>query len=338
MTHIRSERPVNLILGIESSCDDTSASIVNAKREVLSSIIIDQNSIHSKYGGVYPELAGRAHINNVIPAIKEALTQADVSLNDIDAIGVTRGPGLISSLLVGINAAAGMGKALNIPLIGVNHLRGHIRSAELDGETLTYPCLVLLVSGGHTLLAFLQTPIDIQILGSTKDDSVGEAYDKVARMLGYGFPGGPIIDKLAAKGHATIDFPKPILKQGLDFSFSGLKTAVSQTVQNNIKLTHEDIAASFVHSCIEVMMTKCDRALKATSAKSLAIVGGVSASRQVRDAAKDLCKDHNIKLHLPPLKWSTDNAAMIAAASFDYVENKIETNLTPVTRLSIQDW
>lgn len=310
----------DLILGIESSCDDTAVAIVDREGQVLSSIVSAQTDIHKPWGGVYPEFASRAHVSAIIPAIKEALTAARLESDDLTAIGVTRGPGLIGSLLVGLNTATGLGMAWNKPVIGVNHLRGHLRSADLEASQVTYPSLILLVSGGHTFLAYLENPSTVQLLGSTRDDSVGEAYDKVARMMDMAYPGGPEIDKSAKSGTASIDFPRPMIKDGLEFSFSGLKSAVSRYLSEHENANKEDVSASFVAAVLDILMAKCERALTSYPAKSLTIVGGVAASPQLRQQAQDLCERLGIELCLPPLRWSTDNAAMIALAAFDYLE------------------
>jgi N6-L-threonylcarbamoyladenine synthase len=317
----------DFILGIESSCDDTAVAIVDASGHVLSSVIASQEHVHKKYGGVFPELASREHMISIIPAVEEALLQACITPKELRAIGVTRGPGLIGSLLVGLHAASGLGLGWGLPVIGVNHLRGHLRSADLECKRVKYPAIVLLVSGGHTFLAYMQDEQNISCLGSTRDDSVGEVYDKVARMLGLGYPGGALVDKLALKGSVSINFPRPMLNDGLAFSFSGLKSSVSRYCLNTGSIIAEDVAASFVEAVIETLITKCRRALVLYHPVSLVIVGGVSASPQLRDHAKKLCDELNIILCLPPMKWSTDNGAMIALATWDYL--KLEKYLEP---------
>jgi len=326
-----------LILGIETSCDDTAAAIVDADGRVLSSVIASQTDIHAAHGGVYPELASRAHVQTIIATIDRALTEAGVRGPDLRAIGVTRGPGLIGSLLVGLNTATGMGMGWGVPVIGVNHLRGHLRSADLEERRVTYPAIMLLVSGGHTMLARMRGPRDIEVLGATRDDSVGEAYDKVGRMLGLGYPGGPAVDRLAATGTATIAFPRPLLNEGYEFSFSGLKSAVSRVVAQAPAPKPEDIAASFVAACMDVLMTKCRRALAATPVTALIIVGGVSASAQLRARATQLCTELGVTLCLPPLRWSTDNAAMIALATWDYLALDAPPKPIAQTRLAVGD-
>lgn len=327
------------ILGIESSCDDTSVAVVDAEGNVLSSVIKSQVEIHSEWGGVFPEYASRAHVVNILPAVQEALAEAKLDKDEIEAIGVTRGPGLIGSLLVGLNTATGLGAGWQIPVIGINHLRGHLRSADLEEKRVEYPAMVLLVSGGHTFIAHMQTPEDIELLGSTRDDSVGEAYDKVGRMLGLGFPGGPYVDRLAKKGEVTIPFPRPMIHKGLEFSFSGLKSAVSRYLANTeTPEPKENIAASFVEAALDLLITKCRRALTKYPSKSLVIVGGVAASPQLRAAANELCEDIGVKLCLPPIKWSTDNAAMIGFAAWDYIKKDIRPEAQPQLNLSISDF
>jgi N6-L-threonylcarbamoyladenine synthase len=241
-------------------------------------------------------------------------------------------------LLVGLNTANGLGMGWGVPVIGINHLRGHLRSADLEERRVTYPAIMLLVSGGHSLLARMTGPQDIEVLGGTRDDSVGEAYDKVGRMLGLGFPGGPAVDRLAATGAVTIAFPRPLLNEGFEFSFSGLKSAVFRVVSQPDPPKPEDIAASFVAACLDVLMTKCRRALLAAPATSLIVVGGVSASKQLRARAAALCEELGVSLCLPPLRWSTDNAAMIALATWDYLALEAPPKAIAQTRLAVGDY
>ncbi len=329
----------NLILGIETSCDDTAIGIVDEHGNVISSVISSQIDIHNQFGGVYPEFAAREHILSIIPTIDETFKKSNIQLSDIKAIGVTRGPGLIGSLLVGINTAIGLGISWNKPVIGINHLRGHIRSADLEMKRVNYPATILLVSGGHTILAYMKSVTEIEILGSTKDDSVGETYDKVARMLDLGYPGGPIVDKLAKDGKATIPFPKPIINEGFDFSFSGLKSAVARYIEKNPdNICKNTIAASFVQSVLDVIITKSRKALLLNPSKSFIIVGGVAASPQIREQAQILCDELNVELCLPPLKWSTDNGAMIALATWDYIKYGIHKEPKVQLRLPLNEF
>ena len=326
-----------LILGIETSCDDTSLALVNENGHVISEKTINQFEIHAGYGGVFPELASRAHVHALLPAIRSVLDDADVKGPDLRAIGVTRGPGLIGSLLAGVNFAAGLAAGWNVPIYGVNHLRGHLRSVDLEEKRLEYPALVLLVSGGHTFLAYLKDQQSIELLGSTRDDSVGESYDKVARMMDLGFPGGPAVDKLAKQGTPKVRFPRPLIKDGFEFSFSGLKSAVARHLEQNPDADHADVCAAFVEACIDVLMTKSRRALQQYPSKSFAIVGGVAASPQIRQQAQQLAEEEGATLCLPPLKWAADNGAMIALAAWDYVKNDWPQTLKSETRIPIYD-
>lgn len=326
----------SLVLGVETSCDDTAVALVDQHGAVIASCVASQVALHNNYGGVFPELASRAHIDKILPTVEAVLADSGVNPRELAAIGVTRGPGLIGSLMVGLNAACGLGQGWGIPVIGVNHLRGHLRSADLEERRVKFPAVVLLVSGGHTLLARLESTSDIQLMGSTVDDSVGEAYDKVARMLGLGYPGGPIIDRLSAEGTPVVRFPRPMLREGLAFSFAGLKTAVEYYLRDTPDARPADVAASFVEACMEVLIYKCRAALKTFDAASLVIVGGVAASPPLRAAAADLCADLGVELCLPPVKWSTDNGAMIGLATWDYLEDRITNILEPVPGLRME--
>jgi N6-L-threonylcarbamoyladenine synthase len=324
-----------LVLGIETSCDDTAVALVTPGGQVISACVASQTELHNAYGGVYPELASRAHIEKIIPAVQIAMSEGGVTGRDLAAVAVTRGPGLIGSLIVGLNAACGLGQGWGIPVTGVNHLRGHLRSADLEEARVRYPAIILLVSGGHTLLARMATATEVILLGSTLDDSVGEAYDKVARMLGLGYPGGPAVDRLAKTGSSSIAFPRPVLDRGMEFSFSGLKSAVERYIVANPGEPPANIAASFVAACMEVLITKCRSALSQFPAESLVVVGGVAASPQLREAAQGLCDELGVSLCLPPLRWSTDNGAMIALAGWDNLRAGAFAPLLPEPRLKI---
>ncbi len=326
----------SLVLGVETSCDDTAVALVDPRGSVIASCVASQAALHTTFGGVYPELASRAHIDKILPTVQAVLSDSGVRPRDLAAIGVTRGPGLIGSLMVGLNTAAGLGHGWEVPVIGVNHLRGHLRSADLEESRVKFPAIVLLVSGGHTLLARLESTTDIRLIGSTVDDSVGEAYDKVARMLGLGYPGGPAIDRLAPSGTPQVRFPRPMLRQGLDFSFSGLKSAVERYLAATPDAQPADVAAAFVEACMEVLISKCRAAIKEYPVSSLVIVGGVAASPQLRAAATELCAGLGIQLCLPPVKWSTDNGAMIGLATWDYLTNGITNTLEPVPGLGME--
>jgi len=326
----------SLVLGVETSCDDTAVALVDPRGSVIASCVASQAALHTTFGGVYPELASRAHIDKILPTVQAVLSDSGVRPRDLAAIGVTRGPGLIGSLMVGLNTAAGLGHGWEVPVIGVNHLRGHLRSADLEESRVKFPAIVLLVSGGHTLLARLESTTDIRLIGSTVDDSVGEAYDKVARMLGLGYPGGPAIDRLAPSGTPQVRFPRPMLRQGLDFSFSGLKSAVERYLAATPDAQPADVAAAFVEACMEVLISKSRAAIKEYPVSSLVIVGGVAASPQLRAAATELCAGLGIELCLPPVKWSTDNGAMIGLATWDYLANGITNTLEPVPGLGME--
>jgi N6-L-threonylcarbamoyladenine synthase len=328
----------NLVLGIETSCDDTAVALVDADGTVVASAVASQTAIHNRYGGVYPEAASRAHVDKILPTVRMVIEDSGINPRELEAIGVTRGPGLIGSLMVGLSTAAGLGQGWGVPVVGVNHLRGHLRSADLEEKRVKFPAVILLVSGGHTLLARMEDAGEIKLIGNTRDDSVGEAYDKVARMLGLGYPGGPVVDKMAYNGRPSIPFPRPMLEVGLDFSFSGLKSAVMRYLAATSGYVKEDVAASFVAACMEVLVEKCRRALLEYESSSLVIVGGVAASPQLRTAAAALCDEVGVDLCLPPLKWSTDNGAMIALATWDYLQAGHRDSLEPVPSLNIEQY
>jgi N6-L-threonylcarbamoyladenine synthase len=331
-----------LMLGIETSCDDTGVAVVEPSGVVRAGLIVGQTEIHNRYGGVYPEMASRAHIGKVIEAVDIVLGEAGVAPAELAAISVTRGPGLIGSLMVGVDTARGLAQGWELPLIGVNHLRGHLRSADLEEKRVEYPALVLLVSGGHTLLAHMSSPADLVLLGSTRDDSVGEAYDKVARMLDLGYPGGPPVDRLAKSGSAHLPFPRPMMDSGLDFSFSGLKSAVARYLDaeraSGRSVVDADVAASFVAAVLDVLVAKVRRALLEHPADALVIVGGVAASPPLRARMQELCDSLGVKLCLPPIKWSTDNGAMIAMAGWDYLERDIAPRLAATANLRLDQY
>jgi N6-L-threonylcarbamoyladenine synthase len=327
-----------LVLGIETSCDDTSVALVDPVGGVLAASTASQAALHTRYGGVYPEMASRAHIDKILPTVRMVLDDSGIDPRELRALGVTRGPGLIGSLMVGVSAAAGLGQGWGVPVLGVNHLRGHLRSADLEERRVDYPATILLVSGGHTFLARMPDRGTITLLGSTVDDSVGEAYDKVARMLGLGYPGGPVVDRLAATGAPVFPFPRPMLRDGLNFSFSGLKSAVERFLAAHPDAPPADVAASFVDACLDVLVTKCRAALAAHRSECLVIVGGVAASPQLRSAAGALCADAGVRLCLPPLRWSTDNGAMIGLATWDYLAAGSTPPPLATTSLSIESY
>lgn len=309
-----------LILGIDTSCDDTSASVVLNGRQILSNIVSSQAEIHKKYGGIVPELASRRHIELIWPVVEEALNKANITLDDIGAIAVCHGPGLIGSLLVGCSFAKAAAYAKKIPLIAINHLEGHIFSALLEDNKPSFPFISLIASGGHTSLYVINVPGQYIELGKTRDDAAGEAYDKVAKMLGLGYPGGPIIDGLAKNGNPkAFDFPRAYIPDSFDFSFSGLKTAVKNAVtsyklQENSNELLCDIAASFQAAVVDVLVRKVEWAIIKKGIRSVALSGGVSANSALRRRMKEMAEEREIDLFLPSIFLCTDNAAMIAAA------------------------
>ncbi|MFT5358882.1 MAG: N6-L-threonylcarbamoyladenine synthase [Polyangiales bacterium] len=309
------------MLGIETSCDETAAAVVDTQGHVYSNIVASQIATHAPYGGVVPELASRAHLTSIVPVIEAALQEAG---QKIDAVAVTCGPGLVGALLVGVQSARAFAMARSLPLVGVNHLDGHLLAANLKFDERTnvapqYPFVALLVSGGHTALYRVDDPLTRSILGQTRDDAAGEAFDKVAKLMGLGYPGGPVIDRLAAQGDADAhDFPRPMLhRKDHDFSFSGLKTAVARHVaaqpERDEKAT-ADIAASFQRALVEVLARKSIRACKAEGVKQLVLGGGVAANRGLRARVLELAEPAGIHVHIPPIIACTDNAAMIAYA------------------------
>ena len=308
------------ILGIETSCDETAASVLATDGSVLSNVITSQHAVHQRFGGVVPELASRAHIESIEQVSSEALRQAGLGWPDLSGIAVTQGPGLVGALLVGVNYAKALAYALNIPIVGVSHLEGHIASAWLQDPSFPLPCVVLVVSGGHTHL-YLKDPLGhCRLLGATKDDAAGEAFDKGAQMLGLEYPGGPAIDCLARQGNRqAIAFPKSQLKKGsLDFSFSGVKTSLLYTVQampEQLRISQSaDLAAGYQEAIVTILVEKAFAAVQACNAPALAVVGGVSANSRLRQLLQQRAASAHIHLSLPPLSYCPDNAAMIAAA------------------------
>ena len=304
-----------IILGIESSCDETSVAVVKNGREVLSNVINTQISIHELYGGVVPEIASRNHVENISPVMKEALKEANVKIDDVDGIACTYGPGLVGALLVGVSYAKALSYAANKPLIGVNHIQGHIAANYITYKDLEPPFLTLLISGGNTQLVLVKDYTKFEILGKTRDDAVGEAFDKIARVIGLGYPGGPKMDKLAQEGTPNIVLPKVHI-DGLDFSFSGLKTAIINLHHKTPDINKADLAASFEKDVAEILLENTKKAVKETNINKIALAGGVSANRYIRKAFKELEKKEDIKVYYPELKLCTDNAAMIASAGY----------------------
>ncbi len=310
-----------LVLGIETSCDDTAAAVVDGGSEVLSSVVSSQVDLHAIYGGVVPELAGRAHLELLTPVIKEALGRAGRTGRDLHAVAATMGPGLIGSLLAGVSEAKALALAWELPFVGVNHLEGHLFAALLEHRAIEWPVAVLLVSGGHTLLVSMEGPGRYRLLGQTLDDAAGEAFDKVARFLGLGYPGGPAIERAASGGDpAAFAFPRAMLGEGLDFSFSGLKTAVVHAVRRHPEASDRDVAASFQRAVVDVLVAKASKAAVAVGARGVCLAGGVAANGVLRQALAEACAPLGLPAYLPSLATCTDNAAMIAAAGWWQLE------------------
>jgi N6-L-threonylcarbamoyladenine synthase len=312
------DRPAGTrVLGIETSCDETAAAVVTSTGgtyEILSSVVSSQVDLHARFGGVVPEIAGRAHVELLTPVLAQAVVEAGVEPRDIDAVAATVGPGLIGSLLVGVSAAKAMALVWDVPFVGVNHLEAHLFASFLEEPDLEPPLVVLLVSGGHTLLVAMEERGRYRLLGSTVDDAAGEAFDKVARYLGLGYPGGPAIDRLAMDGdpHA-IAFPRSMLDEGFDFSFSGLKTAVINHVRKHSSVETADVAASFQEAVVDVLVTKARRAADAIGANGLCLAGGVAANSLLRERTLDACMEDDRRCFIPSRSLCTDNAAMVAA-------------------------
>ncbi|MEW8957472.1 tRNA (adenosine(37)-N6)-threonylcarbamoyltransferase complex transferase subunit TsaD [Clostridium sp.] len=332
-----------VILAIETSCDETSASVVKNGREVLSNIISSQIDIHTKFGGVVPEVASRKHIEVIDGVVKEALDKANMNFNDIDAIGVTYGPGLVGALLVGLQYAKGLSYALNKPLIGVNHIEGHISANFIEHKELEPPFICLVVSGGHTFIVYVKDHGDYEIIGQTRDDAAGEAYDKIARALGLGYPGGPKIDKLAKEGNEdAIKFPRANFHDNsLDFSFSGVKSSVLNYL-NKMDMTGEevvkaDVAASFQKAVVGVLTDNVIKTCKLKKVDKIAIAGGVAANSALRKSLIKEGENIGVKVLFPSLVLCTDNAAMIgSAAYFQYIKgNTSSLNLNAKPNLKL---
>ncbi len=314
-----------LILGIDTSCDDTSASVVANGITILSNSISNQSEIHRKYGGIVPELASRRHIEMIWPIVDEALTTAGIHWKDLSGIAVCYGPGLIGSLLVGCSFAKALCYSTGVPLIAVNHIEGHVFSAFLEKSSLSFPFISLIVSGGHTCLYQVDDFGAYRELGKTRDDAAGEAYDKISKLLGLGYPGGPAIDQLAGKGNPkAIDFPRAYLPDSLDFSFSGLKTAVLNFVKQqgaeNIEQRKHDIAASFQAAVVDVLVRKTEWAIKKMHLRRVTLSGGVAANSELRKRMKAMAKERDVELSMPSFSLCTDNAAMIAAAGYYHLK------------------
>lgn len=307
------------ILAIETSCDETSIAIVKNGSEVISNIVSSQISTHELFGGVVPEIASRMHIENITIVLKQALDSSGLTMDDIDAIAVTYGPGLIGSLLVGLQAAKTLSFIYNKPLVPVHHIAGHIYANNIE-KKMQFPLLALVVSGGHTELVLMKEDYSFEYIGGTLDDAVGECYDKVARVIGLKYPGGPKLDVLAHKGKDSYNLPIPLDDESFDFSFSGLKSAVINLKHNEEQrgktINEEDLATSFQNRVIKILTKKTMKALKKYNVNNLIIAGGVSANKGIREEFEKLCQQENINLSIPDLKYCTDNAAMIGAAGY----------------------
>lgn len=329
-----------LILAIESSCDETSMSIVKNGKDVLSIVVNTQISTHEKFGGVVPEIASRMHTENITMVLDETLKKANVSMDDISAIAVTYGPGLMGSLLVGVEAAKTIAYVYKKPLIAVNHMAGHIYANNIE-NTMEFPILALVVSGGHTDLVYMEDDYKFEVLGSTLDDAIGETYDKVARVLDLKYPGGPNVEKLAAQGHPTYKLPIPMNDNSLNMSFSGLKSSIINLVHNETQrgntINKEDLAASFQTVAIDELTRKLSLALKKVNVNQVIIAGGVSANQYLRKEVAKLLENANIKLLVPSMIYCTDNGAMIGAAAYPlYLKKQFTTfdlNATPNAKL-----
>ncbi len=328
-----------LVLGIESSCDETAAAVVKDGREILSSVISSQIELHKPFGGVFPELAAREHLEKIEPVVKESVAKAGIEFKDLDAIAVTQGPGLIGSLLVGVSYAKALAWGLEIPFVGVNHIEGHVYSIVFENPSVEYPALALIVSGGHTNLFYIPEEGKYKIVSRTRDDAAGEAFDKVGKMLGLSYPGGPVIEKIAKNGDSSkIKFPIAKISDGRpDFSFSGLKTAVSRYIRENeiVPVTDDsmpnqqirDIAASFQATVIKSLMINVEKLALELEPKTLIVAGGVACNGALRQAAETFGEKMNLPVYFPSKHLSTDNAAMIAAAGYFHLKNGKTSNL-----------
>ncbi|MFP6682869.1 MAG: tRNA (adenosine(37)-N6)-threonylcarbamoyltransferase complex transferase subunit TsaD [Gammaproteobacteria bacterium] len=309
-----------LVLGIETSCDETGIALFDSERGIIAHAVYSQVEIHAVYGGVVPELASRDHVRKTVPLIKQTLEKASTTLQDVDAIAYTAGPGLVGALLVGSSTARSLAFALDIPALGVHHMEGHLLSPMLDDNPPSMPFLALLVSGGHTMLVDVEVIGNYRILGESLDDAAGEAFDKVAKMLGLGYPGGPAIERLAEAGRrGRFRFPRPMTNRpGLDFSFSGLKTFTLNTLTEHRDDAEigPDIARAFVEAVVDTFVIKCRRALQQTGLKTLVVSGGVSANRALRDGLTTMAKSLGVTVHYPRFEFCTDNGAMIAYAGY----------------------
>lgn len=326
-----------IVLAIETSCDDTGAAVLLDGRKILSNVVSSQIFIHQKYGGVVPELASRRHIESIVPVVSQALEEAKVTLSEIDGIAVTQGPGLVGSLLVGLSFAKSLSFARGIPFIGVNHIEGHLSAIFLEKDSPRFPFIGLVVSGGHTSLFRVDGFGKYKRLGQTRDDAAGEAFDKVAKLLGLGYPGGPIIDELSQKGNPkAIRFPRPSLgKNSFDFSFSGLKTSVVNYVKSSPEPVEgypedliRDIVSSFQEAVVEVLVKKTLQAAQYLGLRRIVVSGGVAANRRLRERMKEGASEEKMKVYLPSPSFCTDNAAMVGVVGYEYLKRGIQSPLS----------
>jgi N6-L-threonylcarbamoyladenine synthase len=317
------------ILGIETSCDETAAAVVVEGTRLASSVVSSQVDLHARFGGVVPEIASRAHVDLLNPVVAEALVEAGCAGPDITAVAATVGPGLIGALLVGVSAAKAFALAWGVPFVGVNHLEAHLYAAFLEEPDLSPPLVLLLVSGGHTLLVAMDDHLRYRLLGATIDDAAGEAFDKVARLLGLGYPGGPAIDRLAMEGdRRAIAFPRAMLDEGYDFSFSGVKTSVMTYLRKHPDASPADVAASFQEAVVDVLVTKARRAAKEVGATGIVLAGGVAANSSLRERVLDVCIEDGFRPFVPSRTMCTDNAAMVAATAWFRLRQDGPTPLT----------
>lgn len=306
-----------VVLAIETSCDETAAAVVMGGNDVLSSVVSSQIDIHARFGGVVPEVASRAHLESIVPVVRQAISDAGILTARIDAVAATAGPGLIGALLVGVSSAKSLSLVWEVPFIGVNHLEAHLYAGLLDDPTLQFPLVVLLVSGGHTMIVEMRGHGDYVVVGRTIDDAAGEAYDKVARFLDVGYPGGPAIDALASQGNSeAIEFPRAMMHEGLNVSFSGLKTSVINYVRKNPDVLNADVAACFQEAVVDVLCAKTIKAAQQIGAQGIVLGGGVSANSLLRSTMTSRGEQAGFKVALPSRAMCTDNAAMIASAAW----------------------
>lgn len=337
-----------LILGIESSCDETAAAVVRDGREILSSVIASQIELHKPWGGVVPELASREHLEKIDPIVDEALQRAGVKFSNIDAIAVTQGPGLIGSLLVGVCYAKGLAYALDVPIVGVNHIEGHVYSVAFENPPIQYPALALIVSGGHTNIFYIPEEGKYKVVSRTRDDAAGEAFDKVAKMLGLGYPGGPVIEKIAREGDATkVKFPQAKISDGKpDLSFSGLKTAVARYVREQAitpmsngdepSQQIKDLSASFQKAVVQALVSTMEKLAVELQPKTLIVAGGVACNLALRESGVTAAKKVGVPVYFPSKHLSTDNAAMIAAAGFFHIKNGVRADLAMTADITMR--